>query len=248
MKRNIFKYTFIIIFLILGNSILAQNVDLLPISTTGQIIKHKYYTLSYSQQNKQAEWVFYLLTKANSLGAVERKNNFRPDPLVSTGSASLEDYKNSGYDKGHLCPAGDMSFDSQAMSETFYLSNMSPQTPSFNRGIWKKLEDLVRSWSLQEDSLYIVTGPIFINIKDSIGLDKVTVPGFYYKVIYDPTGDKKMIGFIMPNEKGSSKVLFDYTFSVDSIEKVTKIDFFHNLPDSLKLKLERKIDLKLWQF
>src|ERR1035437_4630821 len=94
------------IFLLLGpSSLVAQKVDLSPISTTGQIIKHKYYTLSYSKQNKQAEWVFYLLTKKNSLGAVARKNNFRPDPLVSTGSASLKDYSKSGYDKGHLCPA-----------------------------------------------------------------------------------------------------------------------------------------------
>lgn len=238
----------VLLFLFVCGSLVAQNVELLPISTTGQIVKHKYYTLSYSEQNEQAEWVFYLLTKANSLGAVERENNFRPDPLVSTGSAFLKDYKNSGYDRGHLCPASDMAFDSQAMSETFYLSNMSPQNPSFNRGIWKKLEELVRSWSLQEDSLYIVTGPIFIDNKGSIGPDKVTVPGFYYKVIYDPTGNKKMIGFIMPNEKGASKILSDYTFSVVYIEEVTKIDFFHDLPDSLEFKLERKIDLKLWKF
>ena len=118
-------------------NLLAQTPDLLPISTTGEIVKHKYYTLSYSEKNEQAEWVFYLLTKANSVGAVERGNNFRPDPSVPTGSASLLDYRNSGYDKGHLCPAADMSFNAQAMSETFYLSNMSPQVPSFNRGIWK---------------------------------------------------------------------------------------------------------------
>ena len=229
------------------SSLVAQKVDLSPISTTGQIIKHKYYTLSYSKQNKQAEWVFYLLTKKNSLGAVARKNNFRPDPLVSTGSASLKDYSKSGYDKGHLCPAADMSFDSQAMSETFYLSNMSPQVPTFNRGIWKKLEELVRSWSLQEDSLYIVTGPIFLNNKQSIGPDKVTVLGYYYKVIYDPIGKKKMIGFILPNAKGKGQ-LSNYTVSVDSVEKVTKIDFFHNLPDSLENRLERGVDLKLWKF
>jgi endonuclease G len=243
MRRSV-----LLLFLLICNTLAGQKVDLLPISTTGQIVKHKYYTLSYSPKNKQAEWVFYLLTKADSLGTVKRKNNFRPDPLISSGSASLIDYKNSGYDKGHLCPAADMSFDAQAMSETFYLSNMSPQFPAFNRGIWKKLEDLVRSWSFQDDSLYIVTGPIFIKNKDSIGPDSVTVPGYYYKVIYDPIGNKKMIGFILPNEKGISKLLSDYTFTVDSIEKATKIDFFHNLPDSLKFRLERGIDLKLWQF
>ena len=113
MRRSV-----LLLFLLIYSSLAGQKVDLLPISTTGQIVKHKYYTLSYSQKNKQAEWVFYLLTKADSLGVVKRKNNFRSDPLISSGSASLVDYKNSGYDKGHLCPAADMSFDSQAMSET----------------------------------------------------------------------------------------------------------------------------------
>jgi endonuclease G len=243
MRRSVLLF-----FLLVCSTLAGQKVDLLPISTTGQIVKHKYYTLSYSQKNKQAEWVFYLLTKADSSGTVKRKNNFRPDPLISSGSASLVDYKNSGYDKGHLCPAADMSFDSQAMSETFYLSNMSPQVPAFNRGIWKKLEELVRSWSRQEDSLYVVTGPIFIQDKGSIGPDSVTVPGFYYKVIYDPIGNKKMIGFILPNEKETGKSLSDYTVTVESIEQITKIDFFHNLPDSLEFRLERHIDTNLWQF
>lgn len=181
-------------------------------------------------------------------GQIKRKDDFRPDPAVSIGSVTLEDYKKSGYDKGHLCPAADMAFNPKAMSETFYLSNMSPQYPSFKRGVWKKLEELVRKWAIQEDSLYVVTGPIFIDNKGSIGPDKVTVPGFYYKVIYDLTGDKKMIGFIMPNKKEISKLLSDYTFFVDSIEKMIKIDFFHNLPDTLQYRLERKINLKLWKF
>ena len=229
-------------------NLMAQNTDLLPNSTTGEIVKHKYYTLSSSVENEQAEWVFYLLTKANSIGAVERVNNFRPDPLVPTGSASLLDYRNSGYDKGHLCPAADMSFNAQAMSETFYLSNMSPQVPSFNRGIWKSLEELVRSWAIQEDSIYIITGPIFTKNKGTIGPDKVTVPGYYYKVIYDPTGVKKMIAFILPNEKATNKQLSNYSVSVDSVEKVTKIDFFYNLPDDLETGLEKGFDLKLWKF
>ena len=229
-------------------NLMAQKPDLLPISTTGEIVKHKYYTLSYSEKNEQAKWVFYLLTKANSIGAVERGNNFRPDPSVTTGSASLLDYRNSGYDKGHLCPAADMSFNAQAMSETFYLSNMSPQVPSFNRGIWKSLEELVRSWAIQEDSIYIITGPIFTKNNGTIGPDKVTVPGYYYKVIYDPTGVKKMIAFILPNVKATNKQLSNYSVSVDSVEKVTKIDFFHNLPDDLESRLEKGIDLKLWKF
>lgn len=237
------------LFLILSNSILGQRSSYLPTSTTNQIINHTYYTLSYSKQNKQAEWVIYLLTRENVQNTRSlRSDDFRVDPLITSASASLEDYKNSGYDRGHLCPAADMSFDTKAMSESFYLSNMSPQNPSFNRGIWKSLEELVRSWAIQEDSLYVVTGPVFVDNKGKIGPDSVTIPGFYYKVICDPTGEKKMIGFLLPNEKGASKVLSDYSFSVDYIEEVTNIDFFHNLSDSLEFKLERNIDFKLWKF
>lgn len=242
VKRTILYF----LFLIFWTPITAQKVNLLPVSTTGQIITHKYYFLSYSAQNKQAEWVFYLLTRTNSIGAFERGNNFRPDKMVTTGSASLEDYRNSGYDRGHLCPAADMAFNSDAMSESFLLSNMSPQNPSFNRGIWKSLEDMVRKWAIQEDSIYVVTGPLFIDNRGSIGVNQITVPGFFYKIIYDITGEQKMIGFIIPNEKCDSKLLFQYAVTVDYIESISGIDFFHELPDPLEEQLESIAEINLW--
>jgi hypothetical protein len=177
---------------------LFGQCDLLPTSTTHEIIKHSYYTLSYSKRDEQAEWVSYLLTRSMLTGQSERGNNFRPDPSVPSGSAQLVDYKNSGYDRGHLCPAGDMTFNAEAMSETFFLSNMSPQVPAFNRGIWKNLETLVREWAEEDDSIFIVTGGILRESKGTIGPDRVTVPSRFYKVIYDLTGEKKMIAFILP--------------------------------------------------
>jgi endonuclease G, mitochondrial len=154
--------------------LLCGQCDLLPTSTTHEIVKHSYYTLSYSKKNEQAEWVAYLLTRSMITGQSERTENFRPDPSVPSGSAQLVDYKNSGYDRGHLCPAGDMTFSNQAMSETFYLSNMSPQTPAFNRGIWKNLESLVREWAKEDDSIFVVTGGILKDSKGTIGPDRVT--------------------------------------------------------------------------
>src|SRR5664279_5324976 len=226
---------------------LFGQCDLLPTSTTHEIVKHTYYTLSFSKKDEQAEWVAYLLTRSMLTGQSERGNNFIPDPSVPNGSAQLSDYSKSGYDRGHLCPAGDMTFNAEAMSETFYLSNMSPQVPAFNRGIWKSLETLVREWAEEDDSIFIVTGGILSESKGSIGIDRVTVPSRFYKVIYDLTDEKKMIAFILPNEKGM-KPLQDYVVIVDSTQKVTGIDFFPCLPDTLRNRLEETSDISKWDF
>ncbi len=126
----------------------------------GEIIEHTYYSLSYNETHEQANWVYYKIHKGES----ERSGNFRPDAKVSTGSASLADYKGSGYDRGHICPAAAMKVNHVAMSETFYMSNMSPQLPSFNRGIWKDLEALVRRWGYYQET-HVVSGPVFKDIK-----------------------------------------------------------------------------------
>ncbi|MGV8828245.1 MAG: DNA/RNA non-specific endonuclease [Breznakibacter sp.] len=212
----------------------------------GEFIKHSYFSLSYSEDNEQAEWVYYELYPALITGSMERSDNFRPDPKVSTGSSQLNDYKGSGYDRGHLCPAGSMKINSTAMSESFYLSNMSPQEASFNRGIWKRLEDTVREWAINEDKIYVVTGPVFKNNKGSIGANKVTVPGWYYKIVYVASKDK-MVGFLLPNEKGTMD-LPHYCITVDSLESLTGIDFFHQLEDSIETKLESSTDIKSWDF
>ncbi|HEY5123115.1 MAG TPA: DNA/RNA non-specific endonuclease [Ignavibacteria bacterium] len=221
--------------------------DLLPTSTTYEIVKHSYYTLSYSKRDEQAEWVAYLLTRSMISGQSERTENFRPDPSVPSGSAQLSDYRKSGYDKGHLCPAGDMTFSDQAMSETFYLSNMSPQVPAFNRGIWKNLESLVRQWAKEDDSIFVITGGILKESMGSIGADSVTVPSRFYKVVYDITGVKKMIAFILPNEK-SAKQLNEYVVTVRDVERLRGIDFFPCLPDSIQNRLENNSDISKWDF
>jgi len=236
---------FLILFMFAAN--VAATDDLLPTSTTGQVVKHTYYVLSYSEVHEQPEWVYYKLTASFVNGPVSRTDDFRPDPKVSTGSAQLYDYKGSGYDRGHLCPAGDMKLSRQAMSETFYMSNMSPQEPSFNRGIWKNLEATVRNWAVREGEIYVVTGGILKSTKGTIGTNRVAVPKYYYKVVYDPTGDKKMIALILPNEKGT-KPLQSYVVSVDEVEALTGIDFFPELPDNLENRLESSSNTALWSF
>jgi len=216
--------------------------DFLP-TYNGELVNHTYFSLSYSEQHEQAEWVFYEIKKERILGLASRTNNFRSDKKISTNSANLSDYKGAGYDRGHLAPAGDMSFSTTAMSESFYMSNMSPQHPSFNRGIWKKLESLVRSWGINS-SIYIVTGPILDDCSSTIGINNVCIPEYYYKVIYDPL-EQKMISFILLNEKGT-KDLSEYVCTTDYLEKMTNIDFFPGLEDELQKKLESEINKENW--
>ncbi|MGQ1889213.1 DNA/RNA non-specific endonuclease [Thermophagus sp. OGC60D27] len=214
--------------------------------SAGEIINHTGYSLSYDEQHEQAQWVYYELTPDDVNGDVSRTNDFRPDPKVSTRSALPDDYKGSGYDRGHLYPAGSSKTSRQAMSETFYMSNMSPQTPSFNRGIWRSLEETVRRWTTEKEKLVVVSGPVFINNKGCIGANRVTVPGYYYKVIYAPY-EEKMIAFILPNQK-SDQPLYRHAVTVDSVEIVTGIDFFPQMEDSKEISLEAKVNLIPWNF
>ena len=228
--------------LIVQTYVLWSNDSFVPISF-GETVKHNYFILSYNEDTEQANWVYYTLNKSMLIGEAER-TNFRMDPKVSTESASVKDYTNSGYDRGHLCPAADMKFDETAMYETFYMSNMSPQVPAFNRGIWKSLEEQTRTWVNEKDSLIVVVGPVFLQPQTTIGNNKVVVPTHFYKILFD-VDKEKMITFFMANE-GSTQTLNSFVTSVDSIEELTGIDFFSQLPDNLENKLEREINVHDW--
>ena len=196
------------------------------------VIKHAGFDLSYSEKYEQASWVAYILTREEvETGNEERTDDFRPDTAVISGSAVLKDYSGSGYDRGHLAPAADMKWSAQAMSESFLLSNMSPQVPGFNRGVWARLESKVRDWAVQNDSLLVITGPVLNNINTFIGESRVGVPGAYFKVIADISyPEYKAIAFLLEN-KSSGDDLFSFAVTIDSVEKVTGYDFFSNLPD-----------------
>lgn len=214
-----------------------------------QIVKHDGYTLSYNELYEQASYVTYKLTQNELYGPAERKDNFREDPNIKTGSASLEDYRKSGYDRGHLCPAADQKESEKAMSESFFMSNMSPQDPQFNRGIWADLEGTVRNFADNNNEIYVTTGPVLTDGPyKTIGENKVAVPNYYYKVILDyKEPEIKSIGFILPNKKGE-KALAAYATSVDNVEKITNIDFFTNLDDSQEEIIESSYDIGKWEF
>jgi endonuclease G len=239
------KFLTAVLLLISSLVIGLQAADYLPVPSQN-IVRHAYYTLSYNEKYEQANWVYYSLTDSMVLNSgEERSNSFRMDKMVATGSAKSSDYTKSGYDKGHLCPAGDMGFNPVAMGESFLMSNISPQAPDFNRGIWKELETQVREWAIKEHHLAVVTGPVFKNNKGSIGQDKVLVPGYFFKIIYDLTDEPKIIAFVIPNAK-SDRPLTDFAVSTDEAEKLTGFDFFSQLPDELESKLEGSVVLAGW--
>lgn len=238
-----FQLTFIAVFISFLTCEGIQDFHFLP-KSPGEQINHHYYILSYSEENEQANWVYYELTSQMLNGNIKRSNRFHTDPLVLTKSSTTSDYTKSGFDRGHLCPAADMSFDSIAMNESFYMSNISPQYPGFNRGIWKSLEAKVRDWAKTKEQLVIVTGPIFSESDQRIGQNRVRVPAYFYKILF-AEDQNQMIAFVLPNE-ASSHSLDNFVSTVDSVEQITGIDFFSQLPDSNENQLESKIVLSGW--
>ena len=211
------------------------------------IVERPYYTLRYSEEHEQALWVAYILY-ADSLKQTtfERKDDFREDSRIKTGSASLSDYKGSGYDRGHIAPAADFSYSEFALSQSFFMSNMSPQDPSFNRGVWKKLEDQVRAWAMKNDQVYVVTGPVLNKTYKTIGSNKVSVPEYYYKIILDMRKPEiKAIAFLMKNEKSSAQ-LSSFVVTIDSVEQLTGLDFFPGISDELEDALEGSLMTSKW--
>lgn len=227
------------------------NTESLEIpSSNYNVTKHTYYALGYDEKHEQAAWVAYKLEARETRGRTEREDDFRPDPSIQSRSANPSDYSRSGHDRGHLAPAADFKFSKKAMSESFYMSNMSPQKPRFNRGIWKLLEEQVRAWVRKDKAYYIVTGPVLQGRRfRKIGRqNKVSIPKYYYKILLDlEEPEVKAIAFLMEN-KGSDKPLSSFVVSIDRIEQMTGIDFFPNLPDDLEKKLEGSASLKGWKF
>lgn len=211
------------------------------------VIHHTYYTLSYNERYEQPDWVMYKLVKDSLLLPKNpRKDHFRSDPEVHSGSASPADYKKSGYDRGHLLPAAAMSWSKSALSETFFMSNMSPQAPQFNRGIWKQLESRVRDWAVEDGELYVITGPVLKGDLPTIGANEVAVPQYYYKVILDyREPEVKAIAFVLSNEK-HTEPLQTFAVPIDSVEHLTGIDFFAPLPDTWEDSLETQVDISAW--
>ncbi len=224
----------------------------LPEGDGGQLIHHKRFSLSYNERTEQANWVSYELTKEMlKMPNFDRFDRFNPDYDVKTRSAAHSDYTHSGYSRGHLVPAADMSWDEQAQKESFYMSNISPQISSFNGGIWNELEQATRDWAYDNNRVYITSGPLFLNDKiKTIGKkNKIRIPSHFFKTVLDIEGsEKKGIAFIIPNDL-SLNPLTHYTVSIDSVESLTKFDLYSNLlSERMEEVLESHFNTSDWRF
>lgn len=231
-----------------GNINLELAIPQFTKSTKSQVIEHIGYTVSYNEQRRNPNWVAYELTAEEVDGTEPRGSKFVPDPSVTGRQAVDNDYKNSGWDRGHLAPAADMKWSEQAMDESFYLSNISPQNGNLNRGVWKSIEELTRDNAQRYGEILVVTGPVFTNKKGlgSIGNNDVHIPNAFYKVLLAYDNGYKGIGFYCENKAGKKK-LDKYAKSIDEIEDITGIDFFHLLPDDIESTAESRFDWNDWK-
>ena len=232
-------------FIVFSQEDLKHYEQYMPKSSCGNIINYNYYSASFCEKFKLSEWTIYYSTMNRLSGSVSRTNNFRQDRSLKGKDAKLSDYKYSGYDRGHLVPAGDMRFNEIAMSESFYMVNITPQEAYFNRGGFKELESKFRSWVFEFDTIIIISGWVTTDIRHYIKGDVysdepedsfIPIPNYFYKVFIDPN-NKRSIAFLLPNEK-ITKGILDYVVSIDYLESVTGLDFFYKLPKDIERSFE----------
>lgn len=215
----------------------------------GELLCRKGYLLSHDPVRKTPSWVAERMTRERLLVKLKRSNNFQPDLDLPRGQrAELSDYRGSGYDRGHMAPAADMAWDEEAMSESFYLSNMVPQAgEGMNRGIWADLEGKVRKWVEKRGELFIYSGPIYEKgAARTIGRNHVAVPSALYKVILDPA-QGEALALIMPNQPLETEDMPKYLVPVREVERQTGLDFFSTLPKQEQDRIEILKAPALWQ-
>lgn len=237
-RMAIALFTFLCAFLVLGiQAYSPQNIA--PEQDCDQVIEHRYYRLCYLYEYRLSLWTSHELTRAQIRGSQKRTDDYRLDPKVLKNGVEGGDYRRSGFDRGHLVPAADMRLNYQAMSESFYMSNMTPQRPGFNRGIWQSLERLSRSLVLSRGDAIVITAPV---LERGLNVLKkgIAIPKEFYKILYWPK--KQMFAaFLLPNQKQSGLEPEDFQVTVDEIEQKTGLDFFSHLPDELEDRIEAQL-------
>lgn len=202
--------------------------------------------VSFNPERHIPNWVAWELTADETAGDVKRTNRFVSDPGVAA-SATYDDYRGSGYDRGHMAPAGDMKWSREAMDETFYFTNICPQSKQLNTGAWRKLEEKCRKWARRDSAIVIVCGPVNADpVAERIGRSGVAVPRRFFKVVLAPYAmPPRGIGFIMDNapvEGGMAAA----AVSIDEVERVTGLDFFFQLPDEIESVVEAQNNFNDW--
>ena len=232
------------------SSVVKDDLEHIEIPKTPQgvserILKKTNYTVSFNKKHNIPNWVAWHITSDELVERESRTNDFQPDPELSTRDAvTTQDYVGSGYDRGHMCPAADNRYHWKTMNECFYMTNMCPQHHHLNTGLWNDLEQQCRRMVNSRNGVYVVCGPIVSSDASPryIGrAHKVRVPDAFFKVILSGVeqGRPKGLAYIFDNEVTTGS-LENYACTIDEVEEITGIDFFHLLPDELENKIEAR--------
>lgn len=217
-------------------------------SDTECIIEYNGYTVSYDETARIPVWVAYELTADEADGTISRGGrSFRPDEKIQVVQADNNDYRGSGWSRGHMAPAGDFKWDENAMRDTFFYTNCCPQDEKLNNGSWNVLENKVRTWARQFGSVFVITGPIVgQNQGGRIGAHQIIVPDAFFKAILVCKDEAYHgISFVMFNTP-AKQMLLDSYLSINDLEKISSLDFFPLLDDSIEEDVEDEVDLKFW--
>ena len=218
----------------------------LPSGMKNVVCHYSGFTSYFNPETHIPNCVAYEIIESETTGDKPRKKSFEADHTID-GCAESSDYRNSGYDRGHMAPAADMKWSKEAMEESFLMTNICPQVKSLNSGIWHRLEQRVREWAARDSSIIVVCGPIFTPGKpvEQIGEIGVAVPHRFFKALYAP-GRNIGIAFIFDNDKVKGE-LRKYAVTIDSVERETGLDLFYNLPDDIENEVENQCNYKLWE-
>ena len=218
----------------------------LPSGMKNVVCHYSGFTSYFNPETHIPNCVAYEIIESETTGDEPRKKSFEADHTID-GCAESSDYRNSGYDRGHMAPAADMKWSKEAMEESFLMTNICPQVKSLNSGIWHRLEQRVREWAARDSSIIVVCGPIFTPGKpvEQIGEIGVAVPHRFFKALYAP-GRNIGIAFIFDNDKVKGG-LRKYAVTIDSVERETGLDLFYNLPDDIENEVENQCNYKLWE-
>ncbi len=221
------------------------DIVLAPPAVESKEYDYTGFKVSFNRHNRTPNWVAWELLGSETRGEAKRHNRFWQDRDVD-GCPTTNDYRNSGYDRGHMCPAAEQKWSAEAMDDCFVMANMCPQDHSLNSGAWNTLENKERNWAVRDSAIVIVAGPIY-NADDikTIG-NGVLVPSAFFKVLLAPYVEKpRAIAFVFPN-MSSPGSMQNYVMTVDDVEKLTGYDFFSSLPDDIENEVESKASFREW--
>lgn len=216
-----------------------------PRGMNDTLVRYEAFDVHFNSERGIANCALYELVNNELYGTVERGNEFMADPGVK-GCPLPEDYAGSGFDRGHLVPAGDLKWNGTAMRQSFLMTNVAPMHKALNEGGWAKLEEKVREWTARDSALLVFTGPVVSDGDTTLASGRVKVPSAYYKVILAPcVRPIRVIAFIYPNGHSGGR-LQQYAVSVDEVERRTGLDFFPTLPPEEQQRLESPVNLGAW--